>query len=164
MIYHKKLIYCEFLSKQMSYVESIHLYGSENMANTLFHMGHPDSLVTKELLMLKNKQTVKSWSLVFWFIFKEFALVPRVKFPTCYSKMKCQNIFQFLALFLFFFCLPCFVLSYLFITAYIWHCCKCFFCFFFSDFCSSNICFLSVASGGAIISFHSATKTFDILI
>lgn len=65
MIYHKKLICCEFLSKQMSYVESIHLYGSENVANKLFHMGHPDSLVTKELLMLKNKQTVKSWSLVF---------------------------------------------------------------------------------------------------
>lgn len=151
----------------MSYVKSIHLYGSENMANKLFHMGHPDSLVTKELLMLKKTTTVKSWSLVFWFIFKEFALVPRVKFLTCYSKMKCQNIFQFLALVLifFFFCLPCFVLSHLFITAYIWHCCKwLFFLFFFSDFCSSNICFLSVASWGAIISFHSATKTFDILI
>lgn len=121
------------------------------------------------LLLPKSCKTVKSWSLVFWFIFKEFALVPRVKFLTCYSKMKCQNIFQFLALvlifFFFFFCLPCFVLSHLFITAYIWHCCKwLFFLFFFSDFCSSNICFLSVASWGAIISFHSATKTFDILI
>lgn len=63
-----------------------------------------------------------------WFIFKEFALVPRVKFPSCYSKMKCQNIFHFRALFLlFFFCFPCFVLSYLFITAYISHGCKCLF-------------------------------------
>ena len=43
-----------------------------------------------------------------------------------------------------FFCFPCFVLSHLFITAYIWHVCK---CHFFFDFCSSNICFLDVTSG-----------------
>lgn len=60
-----------------------------------------------------------------------------------------------------FFCFPCFVLSYLFITAYIWHGCKCLF-FFSSDFCSSNICFLC-SKWGAEIAFHSVTKTFDIL-
>lgn len=56
----------------------------------------------------------------------------------------------------------CFVLSYLFITAYIWL--RCNFFFFFFDFCSFNICSLPVANRGAIISFHGATEMFDILI
>lgn len=56
----------------------------------------------------------------------------------------------------------CFVLSYLFITAYIWL--RCNFFFFFFDFCSFNICSLPVANRGAIIYFHGATETFDILI
>lgn len=34
--------------------------------------------------------------------------------------------------------------------------------FFFPDLCSFNICFLAVASGGAMNAFHGATKTFDI--
>ena len=90
-----------------------------------------------------SKETVKS-HFVFWFIFKEFASVPRVKFPFCYSKTKCQNKFWLLALALIFLFIFCFVLSYLFIMAYIWQCSE---HLFFSDFCSSNVCFLSVASG-----------------
>lgn len=126
-----------------------------------------------ELLVLRGggltpppKNALKSWSLLFWFIFKEFAPVPRVTFPTCYCKTKCQNIFQLLALGRIpphpSLCLPllCIVIS-------IYnglHLAPLQFFFFFFDFCYFNICSLPVANRGAMISFHGATKTFDILL
>lgn len=100
------------------------------------------------------------------FFFKEFALVPRVGFLSCSSKMRRQNAFHWCSTcphIFFSLCFPYFVLSHLFITACIWHACKCLFFFLCLDFCSSNICLLSVANGEQILLFCSVTKAFDIL-
>lgn len=78
-----------------------------------------------------SKETVESPFLLIFF-FKEFALVPRVGFLSCSSKMRRQNAFHWCSTcpHIFFFCFPYFVLSHLFITACIWHACKCLFLFF----------------------------------
>lgn len=114
-----------------------------------------------------SKETVESPFLLLIFFFKEFALVPRVGFLSCSSKMRRQNAFHWCSTcphIFFFLCFPYFVLSHLFITACIWHACKCLFFFFLClDFCSSNICLLSVANGEQILLFCSVTKAFDIL-
>ena len=130
------------LSRNKQHVSNQYIFTDRRIWQiNVFYEGHPDSLVPKSCSC--SKETVKS-HFVFWFIFKEFASVPRVKFPFCYSKNEVSKYISVACTRSNFFIFFCSVLSYLFITAYIWHCSE---RLFFSDFCSSNVCFLSVASG-----------------
>lgn len=91
-----------------------------------------------------------------FFFFKEFALVPRVGFLSCSSKMRRQNAFHWCSTcpHIFFFSL----LPLLCIVTSIYnslHLARLQMSVFFLclDFCSSNICLLSVANGEQILLF-----------
>lgn len=94
----------------------------------------------QKLLMLKSLCFL-GFFFCFFFPFKEFTLIPWVRFPTYYNKMKCQNTFHFLAHFI----LP----SLLGIVISIYNSLHLALLWMLSstDFCPSIICFLSVASG-----------------
>lgn len=112
-------------------------YGGKKKANRFFFffffpIENPNSQVFTNSSF--SKETVESPFLLLIFFFKEFALVPRVGFLSCSSKMRRQNAFHWCSTcphIFFSLCFPYFVLSHLFITACIWHACKCLFFFFF---------------------------------
>lgn len=114
-----------------------------------------------------SKETVESPFLLLIFFFKEFALVPRVGFLSCSSKMRRQNAFHWCSTcphIFFFSLLPllCIVTS-IYNSLHLARLQMSFFFFLCLDFCSSNICLLSVANGEQILLFCSVTKAFDIL-
>lgn len=144
-------------------------YGGKKKANRFFFffffpIENPNSQVFTNSSFQKKLWSPRSF---FWFFFfKEFALVPRVGFLSCSSKMRRQNAFHWCSTcphIFFFFLLPllCIVTS-IYNSLHLARLQMSFF-FLSLDFCSSNICLLSVANGEQILLFCSVTKAFDIL-
>lgn len=112
------------------------------MVHKCFDLEYPNSLVTQSRSCSKETVEVPFFSPDS--STKTLLQSPESCFPPTTAKWSVKKYFSSLLSLSFFICLPCFVLSYLFIPAYIWHGCR---SLFLSDFCSSNICFLCVARG-----------------
>ena len=127
-----------FSQNKPAHVKYIHLYGLKKMVNKFFYLGHPHSL-----LMFKRNCEVPFRLLIYlqrvcFSPPSQVSLLLQQNEVSKYISVSCTRSHFFLLALL---CIVISIYNSLHLALLQMS------VFFFSDFCSSNICFLSVASG-----------------